>query len=408
VSEDLIKNHPISQTIKSLRVGLVLEKLDVTTVVNDVSVFWVKKRITRFLDLIESHLAVEQSLVSVHGLNQLQAAFRSIHSQVTAYQSNRDAQHLYQANIYFDQSVLPLMWAVPTLTPKQAIAALTKSSEEMARQVQVLLAATQKEAIGTTEQLSRLEKELTSGQERLDGLKAEIVQQKAEGAATSAEVRKEYAQTEQELRKDFAALLSTSNNQHSLSVASLQESNLEFFSQTEKRAKQFVEELELKRDEAAKIVQIVGNIGVTGNYQRVAAQESDAADTWRKITLALFAVSIGVVIWALYSYSGPADWHTALVRVASAIALAAPALYTSKESARHRTNADTARRAELELASLGPFLETLPPEMRSQIREKLADKYFGQKVERHEITEPVSPKDFVKFAEHAITTIKSK
>jgi hypothetical protein len=56
---------------------------------------------------------------------------------------------------------------------------------------------------------------------------------------------------------------------------------------------------------------------------------------------------------------------------------------------RHRTNSDRARQTELELASVGPFIELLPEEKKIQIREELTKQYFGKSVEPHTINSPM-------------------
>lgn len=133
--------------------------------------------------------------------------------------------------------------------------------------------------------------------------------------------------------------------------------------------------LQEQRDEAAKIVQVVGNIGVTGNYQRIANEEQRLANTWRRITVGLFAAGVGLAIATFIKHFGePVTsenlWSIA-IRLLYAFVIAAPAWYTASESARHRTNADRARQAELELASLGPFIELLPQEKKDAIRERM-------------------------------------
>ena len=108
------------------------------------------------------------------------------------------------------------------------------------------------------------------------------------------------------------------------------------------------------------------------------------ANAWRWITLGVFAVAAifgGVTIWDVTK--GHVGWEGGLIRLVFASLIASIALYTSRESARHRTTADRSRRTELELASLGPFLASLPKDKQDEIREKLTDRYFGNSVDPH-------------------------
>jgi hypothetical protein len=126
------------------------------------------------------------------------------------------------------------------------------------------------------------------------------------------------------------------------------------------------------------LVQIIGNIGITGNYQKVANEEKSIADRWRNIVLILMvgmvvviAITIGITTTEGF------NWQLALFRIGAALVLAVPATYAAKESAKHRTLQNYNRKAELELASLDPFLEKLPEEIRHKVKEGLTDKFFG-------------------------------
>lgn len=150
-----------------------------------------------------------------------------------------------------------------------------------------------------------------------------------------------------------------------------------------------LETLNRHRDEAARIVQVVGDIGVTGNYQRIATQEARQANNWRLITMALFAGGLAIAGFTFYKFYHepvtPTNTLAIVVRLLYALAIAAPAFYTARESARHRTNADRAKQTELELASLGPFIELMKSEDKDIIRKSLIKSYFGRQIDPHEI-----------------------
>jgi hypothetical protein len=77
-------------------------------------------------------------------------------------------------------------------------------------------------------------------------------------------------------------------------------------------------------------------------------------------------------------------------------------VYTGKESARHRSNADRAKRVELELASLGPFVESLDKPKQDALREKLTSEYFGKEAEPHSTTPVIDPNSLVDLLKTAI------
>jgi hypothetical protein len=159
------------------------------------------------------------------------------------------------------------------------------------------------------------------------------------------------------------------------------------------------------RDQAAEIVQIVGNIGVTGNYKNTAATESAQADTWRKVTLMFFVLAIVIGSIAVLN-ADVVSLPTTIGRMLFALIVAGVTLYTGRESARHRTNADRAKRLELELASLGPFIQGLDPAKQAELRAMLTDRYFGQEGEKHEMKSFIDPEKLVELLREAIKSIK--
>src|SRR3546814_15128885 len=58
----------------------------------------------------------------------------------------------------------------------------------------------------------------------------------------------------------------------------------------------------LFRSDAARIVQVVGDIGVTGNYQTIANKEARQANLWRRVTVGLFACGLAMAGFTFYKF----------------------------------------------------------------------------------------------------------
>lgn len=139
-----------------------------------------------------------------------------------------------------------------------------------------------------------------------------------------------------------------------------------------------IEKLETKLDEAKKIVNVIGNVGVTGNYQIIANDHKDSANFWRWVAVIFMTVFSGLLVWTIIDLSSNGfDWVKSLIRLVAAAALSYPATYAAKESSKHRKLETINRTAELELASINPFIEILDEDKKQNIKEKLVDKYFG-------------------------------
>ncbi len=149
--------------------------------------------------------------------------------------------------------------------------------------------------------------------------------------------------------------------------------------QLEKQASDTINSLNSKLAEANKIVNIVGNVGVTGNYQNIANENKKSADNYRRIALGFMVIMSGLLIWSIIEISknGEFNLYKSLVRILAAAVLTYPAVYASRESTKHRKLETQNRNLELELASIGPFIELLPEDKKQKIKEDLVNKYFG-------------------------------
>jgi len=139
-----------------------------------------------------------------------------------------------------------------------------------------------------------------------------------------------------------------------------------------------IKELERKLEESKKLVNVIGNIGATGNYQKIADYHKEQADKWRWIALFFMVVLVGLLIFTIYHITGgDFNWKVAIVRIVAFSALLYPATYASKESGKHRRLENINRKSELDIASISPFIEILPDEKKQEIKEKMVEKFFG-------------------------------
>lgn len=119
--------------------------------------------------------------------------------------------------------------------------------------------------------------------------------------------------------------------------------------------------------------------------------------------MGFFGLGVTLAVFSLYkNIAGSIDVTTLLLRFTMAITIAIPAFYAARESARHRSNADHARQTELELASLGPFLETLPEDERIKLIAGLTPEYFGKLVADHKVEALLTPADVAEIIAKAL------
>jgi hypothetical protein len=342
-----------------------------------------REKVFALTSLVEVRLAKTPAvLASSVGLSNLQSHLQSPFNELNAFLTNKNPGHLTNAASQLEQNVLPLLWALPSEAPDVEVevlgAALDRQSATVAETIRQLTASRDQLASALADSAA----DVQSLESQVEQIGASAAKERAEASAAVANLQKSYAEKEIERSAAFAQEIANLKAMFTHEQANLAAA-----------AGQRLADLDDQRDRAAKIVQVVGNIGVTGNYQRIANDESAAADVWRWITIGIFVVGIVFASVTFYWFlDEPLTRETlwsVLVRLLYAIAVTAPAWYSARESARHRSNADRARQTELELASIGPFIELLPESKKIEIKEGLTKAYFGRPVDAHVAQTPL-------------------
>lgn len=335
--------------------------------------------VTRLVDELER---TPGQLASAHGLAQLQGPLQQVLNELVAVTQGGGMPNLMQASIIVDQQIQQLFWAMTPDSPFPEKSPLPQLLTQHTQAVETTIRRLAEQRDEISQRLLTVSQSAADLQTQLNALQEGAAKERAETAATVARLELAYAEKDNErtqssmnalnsMRTEFNTLLDNSSG----------------------GAKTIIEELTKKREEAAQIVQVVGNIGTTGNYQRIAQAEADQANIWRRITVGIFVTGIALAVSTFVKFwAAETTVDTAIsiaVRLLYAIAITSPAWYTAKESARHRTNADRAKQTELELASIGPFIELLPNDKKDGIREELTKKYFGRDVSEHTVKTPL-------------------
>lgn len=374
-----LKDHPISASLTRIQELLGDDAFQAPAVASDESAQFNREKIQNVTKSLRS--LVNQSpatLVSETALNQMNTNLQSPISELTSFIANKNVGHLGNAATQLDQNVFCYTWAfLPKTNPlsKTETGELIDSLQDRSRQAIEQLSK-QKGLLEET--IAQLAGSVQAQESRLGELKEAQAQLKAEMAASLSSLETTFNKSQLQRDTDFSAVVNASKEE-------LEQASLDFNNQ----AVAIIATLEKHKSDAARIVQVVGDIGVTGNYQIIANAETLQANLWRWITIGLFACGLlmaGATFYKFYHESVNVTNTLAIaVRLLYALVIAAPAFYTARESARHRTNADRARQTELELASLGPFIELMSKDDKEEIRKSLIPTYFGRSVDAHEI-----------------------
>lgn len=333
-------------------------------------------------DLLQSTPA---QLVSLRGLDNIDAQLAPVLSELSNFQAAKNPVHLLNASTHLEQQVLPLLWVFPSFREDQVGTVVSQMLEDFSKRATASIGLLSEQHTAVEEKIAKSTLEASTLEGQLAQMLEAAARERAEASAAVAKLEQMFAQQETERSTVFDK-----------AVGEFKEAYDKLERDTRQQTILLIEELQSQKEKAAKIVQVVGEIGVTGGYQKTAEQEARQANTWRRITIALFSIGIAVAVATFARhYNDPISVEnlgTIAIRLLYAVAITSPAWYTAKESARHRTSADRARQMELELASLGPFIELLPEEKKYEITERMTKVFFGRDVEAHRVVTPFDPR----------------
>lgn len=388
-----IASHELNRTVGNMLALVESERMSERLKDTDTASRSGIRRIEQFVRQLRDQIEVSSDLdVSINGLNAIQSNLQNVWNEVNAFVSNGQTAHVINALANLDGAVSTASWAFF----KRSVRGSRAYGESISNVEQQAQSAIKKVSERADEVASRLENVVANTEAQLG--KANEATQAIE------ETRVQIANEIVSLKAKFEELQGESKRSLDSQIVNTNQKADEFFRERGEEAKAVLTRLSELEIEAKNIVQIIGNVGITGNYSNRAVAESQAADFWRWVTIALFGIGvILVIVNIILNFTGKIGLDLLLARFAIAVSVALPAIYTARESARHRTNADKAKQFELELASLGPFLQKLTPEQQQEISKELVPTYFGGKSEDHKIDAPLDINQLVATLVKAVT-----
>jgi hypothetical protein len=331
-------------------------------------------------------------LVTAGQLKGLNNQIQNVLSELNSYISAKDISHLNNASSHVDATMTQIN-AFPIPRQQLSEEGFTKSLLAFKATIEGAYndIQTTKDALAT--QLTKMTDETRSNQGAIQKTLTKI-----KTLDSNIDTK------EQQFQQTLESNLANNKKKFEATVSGYETTFTGLITELKSNAQVIIETLEQNKKSASDLVQIIGNIGITGNYQKIANEERDSANNWRNIALTLMigmVLVIGTIIGL--SVSEGFDWKLALFRIGTALVLVIPATYAARESSRHRSLESYNRRAELELASLGPFLEKLPEDTKIKLKEQLTGKFFGMNMPQEGSNENLSANALIDLLKLAIS-----
>jgi hypothetical protein len=143
--------------------------------------------------------------------------------------------------------------------------------------------------------------------------------------------------------------------------------------------KEKVDALDSMKEQARKILDIIGSDSVAGKYGQIASEERKQANFFRWVAFISMLITVGISGWIAFSvHTTQLQTWEIVTRIIFALLSGSLAGYAIAESRGHRKNERKNRKFELELAAIDPYLALFDTEKRNEIKARLAEKIFAQ------------------------------
>lgn len=149
--------------------------------------------------------------------------------------------------------------------------------------------------------------------------------------------------------------------------------------------------VEEAKTEVERILGIVGEEALIGEYSKNAARDRRVANVWRWVTAGAIALAVAATTWLAFSATNTSStWRELLAKVILAVSLSALAGYTARQSSEHRRAQRHSEEMASQLAALKPYLIGLTePAIADEILSGIAPNFFGRQPEAQESDLPL-------------------
>lgn len=260
--------------------------------------------------------------------------------------------------------------SIPNAKSTAAVASVRREAEAAASDLGV-------RATALGNQLSDTNSALGSLRSEIDALAAQMNTTRDENAQVVANVRQvidtEKTTALQKVESDARLKLEAFDEEVKEKLAKIDETLAVELNESEN----VLAKLRALEENAREIVASVGERVLTGDFGASADDERKVANRMRNGAIATSTIGAGFVVWATYVASvGSITWQRLAAKLGATVVFSGLATYLGSQSREHRNEERRARKRQLDLKTLGPFIESLPIERQQSIRNELALRSF--------------------------------
>jgi predicted nucleic acid-binding Zn-ribbon protein len=380
-----------------------------------------QKRIDSILLYAKTRLSACPSalLIPAH-VNQINKIIGNINTSITNYISDKDITHLHSEvrDTHLPSLISNIQTRIPIIASEVDISALTQATNRAIQDIRSknanLVQAFRSEQAGLDRQFTELKSKKESLESslavfqsewdaELEGQKDNLSELIAELEAELKSLKEELAEEEKRIvalngtfgekfqlaeKERATEALSTLNSfkthmKEALDEFKTEKNNViknlhdELKKYNDIEAPSIIAALEAQKEEAKKLLGMIGGSTMADGYSKTADKEQKLANKFRTFAGWLWIIAAIATGWLIHSLGSDPTVGKVVARVASVIIMAAPATYMTIESRGHRLEERRNRRYAVEMLALDPYLSPLDDETKKKTIEALVSNYFG-------------------------------
>jgi hypothetical protein len=365
------ENHPVHKQLQEFETALAnLDELSLEEPLPEVTES--KERLKQIGNHTGKILGTLDPFLTPRGvLDNINSYLSQATSYCNQYHSDENPTHLENANNQAEAVLVQLGSLLPMQTHEEleglgeSISSFRRSVGQYQRYVTGEHQGIQARIENAKQELAGLSNNISAQQSRVD----EVVN----------ELQRQFSESEERRRVEFA----DSIKDYDARFKEAQEDQAkEFRTFVESRSAQtqkHLEEILQHKQRAEELVYVIANTGMVGGYQKIANVERRAGIIWQITAVVAFLGLIGFAIIAFTtSLGGDVSWQAFGTRLFVVAAFGILAAYAARQADRHAAAERSNRRLELALASVDPYLVSLPEETQHHVKQELAMKFFGE------------------------------
>ena len=375
------------------------------------------RRLDKMINFIKDNIdAIDPEILpinqSVSVFNNINQQIQNVNAHLNRYVSNGTIGELQNANSYIDNAAAQMI-NLNYIKTKSTAKAIANSTKRYNEKTEELLISQNNIIKDFKEEREELISEIEAVKELNNNLKDIIDEMKEDIEGKYEDYKSEFDEYKELKDGELDGKIKSIRTEYDTLDENLNEKFEEKIESIDENVSEYIESLEEKKNKASEILQIIGNIGVTGDFQNNAINEKKNADYLRVFALIFMVLAVGGAITIIFlAQAKDFDWQYLLLKLLTTTTLTIPATYAAKESSKHRQMERRYRKMQLELATIDPFIDDLPNDKQIELKTELTSKIFGgnilDSIEKEESGDSVPVGNVWKLLENVVKTIANK